>query len=269
MTAAFGVLLKSDLEDLQRDLLKEAQEGRLSSTDVRDILSHVSNLHFPGLITLLALGARTTDQDSQTPTFPLTHEHITDALSRLDTHDAPEAGTATRAAQLLLSGQFLGDLAEAFAVIAHTIPELPLDIAQDIRTLPHVPKSLIAAITRDLGEIPSAIDAVVQDFRRDGTITSQPAVMTHTMRAIYQQATARQIASTIHTLLGNESVRLTIIIFARSKGVTISQEDLDQVRQAIDPGAPNLGELLAPGYRQLNKRYGKAQALETLKQFVV
>ncbi|MBH0194301.1 MAG: hypothetical protein HP494_01570 [Nitrospira sp.] len=83
MTAAFGVLLKSDLEDLQRDLLKEAQEGRLSSTDVRDILSHVSNLHFPGLITLLALGAQTTDQDSQTPTFPLTHKHITDALNHL------------------------------------------------------------------------------------------------------------------------------------------------------------------------------------------
>jgi len=30
-----------------------------------------------------------------------------------------------------------------------------------------------------------------------------------------------------------------------------------------------LGELLAPGYRQLNKRYGKARAIEILKQFIV
>lgn len=275
MTAAFGALLKSDLENLQRDLLKEAQEGRLASTDVQDILSRCSNLHFPGLITLLALGARTTNQDSQTPTFPLTHEHITDTLSGQSARNAPEAETVRRAAQLLLSGRFLGDLAEAFAVIAYTIPELPLDIAQDIRTLPQVPKSLIAAITRDLGETPSAIDAVIQNLRRDGTITSQPTVMTHTivmphtMRAIYRQATARQLATTIHRHLGNESVRLAIILFARSKGVTISQEDLDQVRKAIDPSAPNLGELLAPGYRQLNKRYGKAQALEILKQFVL
>lgn len=269
MTAAFGTLLKSDLENLQRDLLKEAQERRLSSTDIRDILSHVSSLHFPGLITLLALGARTTDQDSQTPTFPLTHAHITDALSGQSAHNAPEAETARRAAQLLLSGRFLDDLAEAFAVIAYTIPDLPFDIAQNIRTLPQVPKSLIAAITRDLGEIPSAIDAIIQDLRRDGTITSQPTVMTHTMREIYRQATARQLATTIHTLLENESVRLALIIFARSKGVTISQEDLDQVRKAIDPNTPNLGELLAPGYQQLSKRYGKAQAIEILKQFAV
>ncbi|MDH4328174.1 MAG: hypothetical protein OEV77_06620 [Nitrospira sp.] len=269
MTAAFETLLKSDLEDLQRGLLKETQEGHLSSTDVRDILSRCSNLHFPGLITLLALGARTTDHDSQTPAFPLTHERIADTLSRLSAHNAPEAETAKRAGQLLLTGQFFGDLAEAFAVIAHTVPGLPFYIADDVRALPQAPTPLIQAITRDLGEIPSAIDVVIQDLRRDGTITSQPTVMTHTMRAIYRQATARRLATTIHSLLGNESIRLAIIIFARSKGITISQEDLDQVRKAIDPSAPNLGELLAPGYRQLSKRYGKDQAIEILKQFAV
>jgi len=269
MTTAFGALLKSDLENFQHDLLQKAQEGRLASADVQDILSRCSNLHFPGLITLLALGARTTDHDSQTQTFPLTHEQITDALSRLSAHNPPEVETAKRAAQLLLSGQFVGDLAEAFAVVAHTVPGLPLAIADDVRTMPHVSIQLVPAIARDLGQIPSAIDAVIQDLRRDGTITSQPAVMTHTMRAIYEQATARQISATVRTLLGNESVRLAIILFARSNGVTISQEDLDQVRKAIDPSAPNLGELLAPGYRQLNKKYGKAQALEILTQFVV
>jgi hypothetical protein len=269
MTTAFGALLKSDLENFQHYLLQEAQEGRLASTDVQDILARCSNLHFPGLITLLALGARTTDHDSQTQTFPLTHEHITDALSRLSAHNPPEVETAKRATQLLLSGQFVSDLAEAFAVVAHTVPGLPLAIADDVRTMPHASIQLVPAIARDLGQIPSSIDAVIQDLRRDGTITSQPTVMTHTVRAIYEQATSRQISATVRTLLGNESVRLAIILFARSNGVTISQEDLDQVRKAIDPSAPNLGELLAPGYQQLNKRYGKARALEILKQFVV
>jgi cyclopropane fatty-acyl-phospholipid synthase-like methyltransferase len=61
---------------------------------------------------------------------------------------------------------------------------------------------------------------------------------------------------------------LAIIVFARSKGVTISQEDLDQVRKAIDPDGPNLGELLVPGYRQLRKQVGKAQAVGLLEQLV-
>jgi hypothetical protein len=168
----------------------------------------------------------------------------------------------------LLTGQFFGDMADAFAAISRAVPNLPLDIAEDFRTVPPAPTQLVLAISRDLGEVPSAIDVVMEDLGRDGRITSQPAVMTHTMRAIYHQATARQLATTIHRLLGNESVRLAIIIYARSKGGTISQEDLDQVRKAVNPGAPNLGELLAPGYRPQKKKFGKGQAMEMIKQFV-
>ena len=74
-------------------------------------------------------------------------------------------------------------------------------------------------------------------------------------------------ATSIHTLLGNESVRLAIIIFARSKGVNMSQEDLDQVREAINPDAPNLGTLLEPGYQHLSQKFGKDQAMALLDQF--
>jgi hypothetical protein len=63
-------------------------------------------------------------------------------------------------------------------------------------------------------------------------------------------------------------VRLAIIVFARSRGLNISQEDLDLVREAIDPDRPNLGKLLAPGYRHLLKHFGYAQAIELLDQFV-
>jgi hypothetical protein len=166
-----------------------------------------------------------------------------------------------------MSGQFTGDIADAVAVILHTVPDVPLEIVQDFRSLPHFPRRTLA-IERDLGEDSSAIRAVVRDLREDGTINSQPKILTTTLRVIFRQAAPKKIGSTIHTLLGNESVRLAIIIYARSKGIEISQQDLDQVREAINPDDPDLGALLEPGYQHLIERFGKEQAVELLGQFV-
>ncbi|MGQ0696421.1 MAG: hypothetical protein ACT4OL_12740 [Nitrospiraceae bacterium] len=269
MTAAFEELLKTDLENLQRDLLKEVNEGRLSARDVEDILSlfpglHFPGLHFPGLMTLLALGAGKSRRKRRVTPFPLTKQNIADAFARLSTKDE----NVKQAVRLLLTGQFFGDMADAFATISHTVPGLPLDIAQDFRSLPHLPRRLVLAIKRDLGDAPSTIESVITDLREHGMINSQPKILGNTIGVLYRQATAKQVAKTIHSLLGNESVRLAIIVFARSKGLNISQEDLDQLRKAIDPDGPNLGELLAPGYRQLREQVGKAQAMELLDQFV-
>jgi hypothetical protein len=264
MATAFEELLKRDLENLNRSLLKEVNEGELSANDAQDILSLFPDLHFPGLMTLLALGAGESRRKRRVMPFPLTKRNITGTLARLSTEDE----NVKQAARLLLTGQFFGDLADAFATISHTVPGLPLDIAQDLRSLPHLPRRLILAINRDLGDAPSAIEAVLTDLRESGAVNSQPKILRNTIGVLYRQTTAKQLAKTIHSLLGNESVRLAIIVFARSKGVTISQEDLDQVRKAIDPDGPNLGELLVPGYRQLRKQVGKAQAVGLLEQLV-
>lgn len=264
MTAVFEDLLKSDLEILRRDLLKEVHEGKLSPTDAQDILSLFPDLHFPGLMTLLALGAGKSRRKKRVTPFPLTKLNVADALARLSTKDE----NVKQAVRLLLTGQFFGDIADAVATISHTVPGLPLDLAQDVRSLPHLPRRLVLAIKRDLGDAPSTIETVMTDLRESGTINSQPKILRNTIGVLYRQATAKQLAKTIHRLLGNESVRLAIIVFARSKGVTISQEDLDQVREAINPDGPNLGELVAPGYRQLREKLGSDQALELLEQFV-
>jgi hypothetical protein len=194
----------------------------------------------------------------------LTRRNIADALARLSTKDE----TVKQAARLVLSGQFFGDMSDAFALIAHTVPGVPLAFAQDVPSLPHFPRRLVLAIKRDLVDAPSMIEAVTTDLREDGKIDSQPKILHHTIGVLYRQATTQQIARSIHSLLGNESVRLAIIVFARSKGVNISQEDLDRARRAIDPDGPNLGELLAPGVRHLTRHFGSAQAIELLDQFV-
>jgi hypothetical protein len=215
-------------------------------------------------MTLLALGAGKSRRKRRVTPFPLTKRNIADALAR----HSPKDENAKQAARLLLTGQFFGDLADAFATISHTVPGLPLNLAQDLRSLPYLPRRLVLAINRDLGDAPSTIEAVMTDLRESGTVNSQPKILRSTVGVLYRQATAKQVAETIHSLLGNESVRLAIIVFARSKGVTISQEDLDLVREAIDPDRPNLGKLLAPGYRQLRERFGTDQAMEVLDQFV-
>ncbi len=256
-------LLTSDLEQLHRGLLKEVNEGQLSANDAQHNLSLFPDLHFPGLMTLFALGAGKSRRKKRVTPFPLTKRNIAHALGRLSTRDA----NVRQAARLLLTGQFRGDMADAFATISHTVPGLPLEIAQDLRSLPHFPRRLVLAIKRDLGDAPSAIEAVMTDLRESGTVNSQPKILRNTIGVLYRQTTAKQVAKTIHSLLGNESVRLAIIVFARSKGLNISQEDLDRVRKAIDPDGPNLGELLAPAYRHLRERFGTAQALELLGQF--
>lgn len=131
-----------------------------------------------------------------------------------------------------------------------------------------MPTRLRFAVKRDLDKDPSAISAVVRDLLEDGQINSQPQILVDTTKVILREAAPEKLASIIHTLLGNESVRLAIIVYARSKGIEISQQDLDQVRKAIDPEQPNLGTLLVPAYQHLIKRFGKGQALDVLGQFV-
>lgn len=259
-------VLRSTLKDLERTLQEKA--GHLSENDAQDIVSLLPDLHLPGLITLLCLGARTSNRGAHTIPFPLTEQTVSDALAKYPGKGTTKAEDARRAAQLLMSGQFTGDIAEAVAVILHIVPDVPLEIVQDWRSLPHFPRRLTLAIERDLGEDSSAIRAVVRDLREDGTINSQPKILTNTLRVIFRQAAPKKIGSTIHTLLGNESVRLAIIIYARSKGVEISQQDLDHVRAAMNPDDPNLGALLEPGYQHLIEKFGKEQAVELLGQFV-
>jgi hypothetical protein len=105
-------------------------------------------------------------------------------------------------------------------------------------------------------------------LRKDGRIDSQPTILVNTFKVMFRLATAKQVSSTIQTLLGNESVRLAIMVYARSKGVQISEQDLDHVRRAIEPDNPNLGALVAPGYRHLMKRFGKDQAMEVLGHLI-
>ena len=158
---------------------------------------------------------------------------------------------------------------DATATILHVVPNLPVSLIQDFKTVPRLPLRLTIAIKRDLVDSPQLISSLTKDILQDGRINTQPPILNNTIRVIYAQATIFQIAKTLNALLGNDTLRLAIIIYARSQGVNISQKDLDLVREALDPNDPDLGSLLAPAYSRLARDFGKDGALDLLQGWVL
>ena len=65
----------------------------------------------------------------------------------------------------------------------------------------------------------------------------------------------------------NRSLRLAIIIDARTHGIDIDEQDLDALHDAIDPANPDLAPLLDRGLERLTAQYqGAGQALEILRR---
>lgn len=263
-------LLLEGLTELKRNLRDEVRQGNLSRPEATDVLGLVPELNFPGLMTLLAVGA--SKENHSTGEGPVDVEREDTILNLINKIPSPvpiEPKEARQAANLLRTGQFVGDLADVTATVLHLVPNFPVALAQDFQSLPRLPRKLTVAITRDLVSAPHLVNVVVRDLLQDGRIDGQPVILRNTVRTIYGQATPLNIAKTVNMLLGNETVRLAIIVYARSQGIQISQEELDVVRAAIDPNDPDLGSLLGPAFSRLVEDFGKPQAMEILERFVL
>lgn len=266
-TTHFTDLIKDGLPALKQHLHDQVHRGELTRPEASDIFDLIPNLNFPGFITLCAIGTGEESHKSPDGGFKLQEAAIKAALDRIPSPVKP--AEAKQIITLLLSGQFRGDLVDATAIILHVIPDVPITLIQDFKTLPRLPVRLIIAMGRDVGDSPQLIRSLTTDLLQDGRINSQPPILTNTVRVIYAQATVSQIAKTLHALLGNDTIRLAIIIYARSQGVNISQDELDIVREALDPNDPDLGLLLAPAYSRLAKNFGKEGAMAFLQSWVL
>ncbi|UCE64546.1 MAG: hypothetical protein JSU59_05250 [Nitrospirota bacterium] len=224
------------------------------------------DLNFPGLMTVLAVGAsQTPTSNTKQPRFDLTEAGINKAVDQLGL--SPQE--AQEAMRIVSSGQFVGDFVDATAVILHFVPNLSSSVFQQLRSFPRLSNRLMAALRRDLQGSPELVELVAGDIRDNGKIDRPVPIMTNTVRVIFREPTANQIAQTANVLLGNDSVRLAIIIYARSQGISISQEELTLVREALDPNDPDLGLLLPPAYDRLVSDFGKPQAMQLLEGMVI
>lgn len=163
-----------------------------------------------------------------------------------------------RAAELLLTGEFFGDVASSTAAIAHAVPRVPLAIARDVVRLPARLPRLVIGAARDLAGVPGDIRAVLEDLL-DGTLDHSPRPLKHTMRALYGFATLQTIFQTLHDVLGEENAtaRLALVVYARAHGLHLTEADIDAFLGSVARAdEPDLLPFLQRGVSALQEKHG-------------
>lgn len=179
---------------------------------------------------------------------------------------------AESALKLLATGEFFGDLASTLAAVAFAVRELPIDLTHDVPHLPIEIARLALALGADLVATPAAIPMVMHDLLSDGKLDHPPGVLTHTMRCLLGFATLGTTSRMVATLLApeNQSVRLAIVIFARTHGIPLEETDLDTLRDSVFASdAPDLGPVLVSALTRYLDARGLPAVLETLRSAAV
>jgi hypothetical protein len=239
---------------------------KLSVTSGTGEFAEPGRFSFGGLVTLLSLGARdrargvpaSADVSTADPAL------LQAALSRLG--GPVTAAEAEEALDLLRTGAFATDVASSLRVLLRLVRHLPRGLFEDALRLPDVPADVVGALRADFaGDLPTRARDLVADLR-DGR--RDRAVLPTTLRVLLHRALPRDIAETIRALIGpeNRTVRLAVLIYARTHGVDIDEADLDAVHEAIDPDNPDLAPLLHRGLDRLEAQYQAAGALAILRR---
>jgi len=171
----------------------------------------------------------------------------------------------TRVADLLATGEFYRDIASTTAAILATAHELPLAIAEDIRWSPRAIR-LLLALSRDLRGTPASAWAVFAQLR-GGEFERPPALLTHTLKILYETASIAAISEMIRTLLtkDNETFRLAVVLYARSAGIPIEDADLDVLRESVfSTDDPDLGPTLDRAIERLEENLGRSLLIDVL-----
>ncbi len=268
----FDNLLDEGVAELRLRLKEKVRGGSVSREQATDLLPLIRDLNFPALMMFLAKGnsSKSGGKGKKLSSFDIgDSKAVRAALKHIPLPAKIKPAEAQQALDLLLTGQFIGDVADATAAVLHLIPDLPLSVVRDVRSLPRLPIRLVIAIKRDLVTVPSRVRLVTKDLLDNGKLDRQPVILKNTVKVIFQQAGPFQIAQTIQTLLGNQTVRLAIIIYARSEGIQISQKDLEIVQDALDPNDPDLGALVVPAFDRFGKDLGVPKAMDLLERLVL
>jgi hypothetical protein len=133
-------------------------------------------------------------------------------------------------------------------------------VARDILTLPELPRDVAEAIRADLKDnAPRTPRDVIVDLR-DGKLDNRRRILTNTLRVLLTEATPGALVETIRALIGpeNQTIRLAVLVYARTQGIDLDEEDLDALHRALDPANPDLGVLLDRGLERVVDTYKDA-----------
>jgi hypothetical protein len=215
----------------------------------------------PGLIALLAVGAR--DRPRQPlvaeAITPATIERALDEIGRL--RGVPIRVSEVREViQLLTTGEVIVDVATGLRAVLLLVPRLPLALTRDALTLPDLPREVAEAIRADLkDDAPRTLRDVIVDLH-DGKLAGRRRILTNTLHVLLGRATPGVLVETIRALIGpeNQTLRLAVLVYARTQGIDLDEKDLDALFRALDPDHPDLGALLDRGLERVTAAYGDA-----------
>ena len=221
---------------------EDVQAAGLDAAAIRDILSALFVEREPGH----AVG-QPNDVLERLVSQALEHEGI-----------AVTPDEAREIVQLLATGRFFGDLLSSTTAVFRTIPRLPRAILDDMARLPTLPIALPGTLFADLFDLLKGLRALAHDLR-DGHVDTPPEMMMNSLGLLYGFASVDRIRDLLERLLhpDNRSVRLALLLYARSNGFHVTEADLDTVYDTlIATGEPDLGPTLAASLEFMKRRHG-------------
>jgi hypothetical protein len=221
-----------------------------------------------GLVALLAVGARDVPRRPRIPKAlgPVIDEQFVTGLGRLGGVPVglDEAGEAL---QLLRTGELVADVVTGLRAALALVPRLPRALARDLLALPRLPGLLVAAVRADFTDDPERPPRDVLLDLSDGRLDTRRRILTNTLRVLLAESTSSVLVETLRDLIGpeNRTVRLALIVYARTQGIDLEETDLDALHRALDPARPDLGVLLGGGLEHVLEVHGEAaQAIGVL-----
>ena len=215
----------------------------------------------PGLIALMAVGARDRPRQSLVAEAitPATIERALDEIGRL--RGVPiRASEVREVIQLLTTGEVIVDVATGLRAALLLVPRLPVALTRDALALPDLPREVTEAIRADLQDnAPRTLRDVIVDLH-DGKLDDRRRILTHTLRVLLGRAAPGVLVETIRSLIGpeNQTLRLAVLVYARTQGIDLDEEDLDALFRALDPDHPDLGVFLDRGLERVMAVHGDA-----------
>jgi hypothetical protein len=257
-----GQLGEDLLNDAAADVESAAPAPGVSADDVKRLLTGVfRHQGKPSDVSLPGLG----DGDLRDKVF----DKGVEALAKRSGIPITPA-QAKKIANLLATGEFFRDIGSATAAILFTVRGLPVALVRDVPRFPLALIRLPLAVTRDLSGTAFSVPAVFSDLR-DGKLDDPPVVLKHTLTALYSSASIGSISEMIRTLIqkDNETVRLAIIIYARSNGIPLEEEDLDALRDSVfNTDDPDLGPVLIQAVERFDTNFDRDSLKRVLTRLV-
>jgi hypothetical protein len=227
------------------------------------------------LLTLAAVGQRDAVRPGDDGLFQqITPQLVDQVLQRVGgARGVPVSREeAARVLELLRSGELERDLASGIESVLMLVTHLPSALIDDALDLPTLPVDLAKAIVKDLEGLPATDPRALLEDLRDGHIDRPPSLLRETAGRLLREAGLRTVVQTLRTLIGrdNETFRLALMVYARSQGFDLTDEDLDALSAALDPDAPRLELLLDRGLVYVRRRSkGAEEALNIIQRLAV